>query len=121
VHGTPSLGARKTTARKRKTSEQEDSTEFESDAVCEGPLLCSISGARAERARMAAHEKGAYEQQEEGNRDQGTENGERETGNGKRSKGTGRQGTENGRESATYQLGYTMKFLSHSDSIHLMN
>jgi hypothetical protein len=63
---------------------------------------------------MAAHEEGAYEQQEEGNRDQGTENG-------KRSTGTGRQGTENGRESAIYQLGYTMKFLSHSDSIHLMN
>jgi hypothetical protein len=31
---------------------------------------------------MAAQDEGAYEQQEEGNRDQGTENGKRETING---------------------------------------
>jgi hypothetical protein len=55
------------------------------------------------------------------NRKRATETRGQRTGNGKRSTGTGRQGTENGRESAIYQLGYTMKFLSHSDSIHLMN
>jgi hypothetical protein len=42
---------------------------------------------------MAAHEEGAYEQQEEGNRDQGTENGKRETVHDQRALGDREQKT----------------------------